>query len=226
MMQRRLTFLALLVICAPAFSQLRWREGTDYQVISDIQRVGAPADRIEVTEVFSYGCPYCYRARQDVAKLAASLPADAVMTYVPASFIPSENWPMFQRAFYTAQHFGVAKATHEAMFSAVWETGEIPQVDLATGRLRHPLPTIDSAAKFYARLTSVTEAEFLKVAKSPGINDEMKRADALIEHWGVHGTPQLVVNGHYRVSNEVPFAQQAQIVQFLISLERARLPKK
>jgi thiol:disulfide interchange protein DsbA len=225
MLQRRLIVLSLLFIAAPALAQLRWREGVEYQLIANPQRAGAPADKIEVAEVFSYGCPYCYRARGDMAELAAQLPADAAMTYVHASFRPDEGWLMFQRAYYAARELGVADATHEAMFKAIWETGEIPLVDLATGRLRRPLPTISDAAKFYAAHTSVKAGDFLKAAGSADVNAAMERADALIKLWRVSGTPCLVVNGRYLVSNDVPFSEQVQIVKFLVGRERSRLKK-
>ena len=94
-------------------------------------------------------------------------------------------------------------------------------MDPATGRLHKPLPTIEDAARFYARVSSVKAADFLKVAKSPEIDAAMRRADELVKLWRVPGTPALVVNGHYLVSNDLPFAEQAQIVQFLVSRERA-----
>ena len=225
MLKRRLLILALLIVSAPALAQLRWREGVHYQVIASPERAGAPAGKIEVAEVFSYACPYCYRAMGEMAGLAAQLPSDAAMTHLHASFRPDEAWPMFQRAYYAARKLGIADATHEAVFKAVWETGEIPLVDIAAGRYRQPLPTIDSAAKFYARSSSLKEADFLKVANSAEISAEMARADALIRKWRVSGTPCLVVNGRYLVSNDVPFNEQAQIVKYLVGLERNRLKK-
>ena len=225
MPQRRLILLALLFIATPALAQMRWREGVEYTPIASPQRADAPADKIEVAEVFSYACPFCYRARGDMAKLAASLPADAAMTYVHASFRPDEAWPMFQRAWYAARKLGIADATHEAMFKAIWETAEIPLMDPASGKPRKPLPAIDSAAKFYAAHSKVKAADFLKVANSAEISAAMAMADALIKQWHVSGTPCLVVNGRYLVSNDVPFAEQAQIVNFLVGLERKRLKK-
>jgi thiol:disulfide interchange protein DsbA len=227
MLHRRLLVLALLLIGTPALAQLRWREGVHYTAIpeSAAARVGKQADKIEVIEVFSYGCTYCYKAKDDIRKLAASLPADAVMEYVHASFLPTEAWPMFQRAYYTARKLGIDQATHEEMFRAVWETGEIPLVDIATGRLRRPAPTIEDAAKFYARVAKVTAAQFLTVARSSEIEQAMQDADILVKQWRIPGTPSLVVNGRYLVANNVPHDVQAQIANFLVSLERTRLKK-
>ncbi len=219
---RHLLSVTLLVIGASAQAQLLWQKGVHYEELPNVQRADTPADKIEVVEVFSYGCPFCDKAREDVAKLAAALPADAAMNYVHASFVPAEGWPMFQRAYYTARQLGIAQSLHESMFDAVWRTGEVPLMDKTTGKVRRPLPTIEEAAKFYARLSSVKVADFLKTAASPEVDAAVRRADELIKLWRVPGTPALVVNGRYLVSNDLPFAQQARIVQYLISLERTR----
>ncbi len=227
MLHRRLMVLALLVICTPALAQVRWREGVQYQVLPNAPRASASSDKIEVAEAFSYACPHCYRAKGDMAKLAASLPADATMVYVHASFIPSEAWPMFQRAYYTALKLGIAEATHDGVFRAVHETFEIPLIDPATQRTRRPLPTIEDAAKYYARVTAVKQADFLKVANSFEIDTAMRRADDLIKQWKVPGTPALVVNGRYLLNDDgMSLAEVTQLVQYLISLERTRLQKK
>lgn len=220
MLRRCLAALALVFIAAPSMAQLIWHEGTEYKVIAEPQRADAPNGKIEVAEVFSYGCPYCYSAQGNMEKLAAQLPEDAAMTYVHAAFRSDEAWPMFQRAFYAARKLGIAEANHKAMFAAIWETAEIPLIDTRTSTLKRPPPTIEHAAKFYARVSKVSEAEFLKVANSPEIDTEMRRADELIKTWRVPGTPSLVVNGRYLVSNDLPFTQQINLVKYLVGLER------
>jgi hypothetical protein len=76
--------------------------GTDYFLIDPPQRSGVDG-KIEVTEAFSYGCPACNFAYPYLEKIRKNLPPNAVMTYVPASFKPNEDWPMFQRAYLAAQ---------------------------------------------------------------------------------------------------------------------------
>src|SRR6185369_4503478 len=95
-------------------------EGTDYFLIDPPQRSGVDG-KIEVTEAFSYGCPACNFAYPYFEKIRKGLPANAVMTYVPASFKPNEDWPMFQRAYLAAQALGIADKAHTAMFDAIWK---------------------------------------------------------------------------------------------------------
>lgn len=217
--------LSLLLLPMAAQAQLRWQEGQHFKTLPQPVPSSAPAGKIEVTEIFSYGCIYCFRAKDPTRELAAGLPADAVLTYVHAAFNPGEAWPMFQRAFYTAQALGIAAATHEQMFVSIWETGEFPLRDPKTGGIRRPLPGIEDAAAFYQKYAGVNAASFLELAKSKQIDDAMKRADMLVEAYRVSGTPSLVVNGRYLVMNENlgNWAELRQMVNFLIAQERRRL---
>jgi len=222
-----LTALLLAALAAPqaALAQLRWVEGRHYITLPPNAAYTPPAGKIEVTEVFSYGCIACNQAYKPINKIKAALPADAVMNYVPASFIPAEAWPMFQQAYLTAKALGIAESTHEMMFVAVWDTSEIPLVDRAAGRILQPLPTIEVAARFYSRHTPVKEAAFLEKARSFEIAQQMKRADELVKVWRIPSTPSLVINGRYLINNEAAGSWDGvqQLVLFLVSQERARL---
>jgi len=223
-MLARVLLLIVLAIPLPALAQLRWTEGRNYTVLS-----GQPAEsrpgKIEVAEVFSYGCIHCYRAKDIIGQLQAALPADAYMSYVHASFMPAESWPMFQRAWYTAQAMGIGTASHKAMFEAVWETHELGLPGSTPGSTRKSLPTIEEAARFYARVARVKEADFLRVARSAGVEAQMKRADALIKAWRIPGTPALVVNGRYLINNDSlgNWGEIRDLVLYLIGQERRRM---
>jgi thiol:disulfide interchange protein DsbA len=222
---RRLLLIALL---APACASAQWRyqEGTHYTTISPAISTGmAPAGRIEVTEVFSYGCPFCFQALPEIRKLKESLPSDAVLNYVHASFVPSEAWPMFQRAYYTARALKIDEATHDAFFDSIWKTGEFPLMDPQSGRVRRPLPTIQDAAAWYAKYSKVTAGQFLARANSPEIEAQMRAADTYIKGGKVPSTPAIVVNGRYLVNSAAAGSWDGvrQVVNFLVAQERARL---
>jgi thiol:disulfide interchange protein DsbA len=220
-----ISVFATLFISQGALAQLRWVEGTHYTAITPPTSYEAPPGKIEVTEVFSYGCPACNGALAGMNKLKTLLPSDAVMNYVHASFIPTEGWPMLQQAYITAKALGISESTHDMMFTAIWKTGEIPLADLATGRIKQPLPTIEDAARFYSRHTAVKEAQFLEMAKSFGVATQIKRADELVKAWKIPSTPSLVVNGRYLVNMQAAgtWDNVAELVNFLVSQERQRL---
>jgi protein dithiol oxidoreductase (disulfide-forming) len=223
----RVLLLIALALPLPALAQLRWVEGRHFTTLPGGVPAEARTGKIEVAEVFSYGCIHCFRSKEEIAKLQAALPADAYMSFVHAAFQPAEAWPMYQRAWYTAQAMGIGLANHERMFDAVWTTGEVALIDPKTGLVRRPLPTIEEAARFYARAAGVKAADFLKIANSAEINAQMKHADALIQAWRIPGTPSLVVNGRYLVINNSVsnWNDIRTIVLFLVGTERQRLAR-
>lgn len=210
------TMLAGTALAADAPSP--WEAGQQYFVIDPPQR-GESDGKIEVTEVFSYGCPACNFAHTYIDEIRKKLPPNAVMTFVPASFKPAEDWPMFQRAYLTAQVLGVADKAHDAMFDAVWKPDGPLAIMNADGRtIKQALPSIEDAAKFYAQY-GVKPDVFVATANSFAINTKMKQADAYVRDTGTDSTPTIIVGGKYRltyVSAGSDWKLMEQLIHFLI----------
>ncbi|MGB5132813.1 MAG: thiol:disulfide interchange protein DsbA/DsbL [Steroidobacteraceae bacterium] len=201
-----------------------WTEGVHYERLAPEQHTSVPAGKIEVLEVFSYGCIACNRFQPVLEKLTLSLPPDAQMAFLPASFNASEDWPMFQRSYFAAEALGIAERTHQAMYDAIWKTGELATSDPATHRLKNPQPSLEDAARFYARFAGVKPEEFLSTAKSFSVDLKMKVADQQIAAMSVEITPSIIVNGKYRVRMEsMRTAEEViELVNYLVARERAR----
>jgi thiol:disulfide interchange protein DsbA len=208
---------------APFVDNGKWVEGKTYFLIDPAQPTSHPG-KVEVTEVFSYACPACNSFHTTMDQLVKNLPSNAVVTYLPASFRPDENWPLFQRAFYAAQALGVADKTYDAMFDAAWKTGELATYDLEAGKPKphEAWPTIDDVAKFYAKY-GIDPKQFVGVANSFSINTQMKQADDKLKAYAVDSTPTIVVNGKYRLTPKDAGGgpQTIEEVQWLVSKEAA-----
>lgn len=127
---------------------------------------------------------------------------------------------MFQRAYLAAQALGIAERTHQAMYDAVWKTGELGIIASGSNRLKDPLPSIADAARFYARVGGVDAQKFLAMANSFSIDGKMRAADAQIMAMHVDATPTLIVNGKYRViRNELSNDQVLDLVKYLVAKE-------
>jgi thiol:disulfide interchange protein DsbA len=177
-----------------------WVEGRDYFPIVPAQHTNVPPGKIEVTEVFSYACPYCAAFNPFVQQLRRSLPPNAQLVFVPASFNAAEDWPMFQRAACTAQSLRIFDKAHDAMFDAVWKTGELAISDPQSHRVKSPLPTIEDAARFYNRTTGIAIDKFVAASQSFSVDVKMRADDGLVVAYHVDGTPTLIVQGKYRIS--------------------------
>lgn len=225
--------LGLLAFAGAALAQTapqKWVEGKNYFAIQNPQPTGQP-DKVVVTEVFSFGCPACNQFQPFINKLRAELPAGAVLRFLPAAFIPTEDWPVLQRAYFTAKALGVDTPTsHDAMFKAIWgPNGPLATYDMATQRPKSmaDMPKIEDVAKFYAQYGAKPDT-FVATANSFAINLEMKRADKQIVTWGIDSTPTLVINGKWRLTPvSANGAQEAiDLTLFLVNKELAAAEAK
>ena len=132
-----------------------------------------------------------------IKKLKAKLPANAVMTYMPASWKTAEQWPLFQRAYFTAEALGIAEKAHEDMFPAIWSDG--PLAVVSNGKIKDPAPTLEDVARFYEKY-GVKAADFVATASSFAISTKMKKADAYIKATLTGSSPTVIVNGKYRLN--------------------------
>ena len=213
--------LALLGASAGVHADSRWVAGQHYFLINPAQPTGLPAGKVQVIEIFSYACPGCNRFYPVADRLRASLPPYAVMEYLPASFRPDEDWPMFQRAYVTAQQLGIDERTHDAMFDAVWKSGELAVFDPATQHARHPPPSIADAARFYGKAAGVKPETFLATAGSFGVDVKVREDDERIRNYGIGETPSIVVNGKYRLNpvSAGGYEETIELVRWLVARE-------
>ncbi len=210
--------LPVAAVAAPA-----WTEGVHYERLVPEQHTNVPAGKVEVLEVFSYACIACNRFQPVLEQLKQSLPLNAQMAFLPASFNPGEDWPMFQRSYFAAKALGVAERTHQAMYDAIWKTGELAISDPVTRRLKNPMPSLEDAARFYASAAGVKPETFLATANSFSVGLKMQVADQLIVAMKVDSTPSIIVKGKYRLRMESLRSADEVIglVNYLVAKESA-----
>jgi len=224
---RRLSFAllsaALLTLGGASASAQTFEAGKHYDVLKKPQRTNVQAGKVEVMEVFSYGCPACNNFRPFMKKLKTQLPANAQMAYLPAAWNKGENWPLFQRAFLTAQSLGIADKAHDAMFDAIWTTGELAVVEADGRTLKKNLPTIEDTARLYQRVAGVKAADFVAASKSFGVDLKIRQADRQISEMQIPSTPTFVINGKYRINSDSVRSgdELMALIKFLIAKESA-----
>lgn len=192
--------LAAIATATAATAETTWKEGENYFLIEPAQATSAPAGKVEVVEVFSYGCPACNKFYPTVDKLRATLPKNVAWRYLPASWHVEEDWKVFQRAFFAADSLGIVDRTHAKIFDAIWKTGELATMDLTTSQIKSPLPSLADVAQYYEKIAKLKPGSFLEAAHSFSVDARMREADSQIRAYQVDGTPSLVVNGKYRIT--------------------------
>jgi len=227
MRQFMITTFLLLAGAAGSAQAQGFIENKDYYPVVPAQHTNVDPGKIEVLEVFSYGCPFCSQLNPFMREYRRTLPPNVQLLYLPASFNPAEDWPMFQRAAITAQVLGIFDKTHDAVFDSVWNGGELAILDPATKGIRSRLPTIEDAARFYARVGGVPAAEFLEVAHGFAVDTRIRAAENLILAYHVDSTPTIIVNGKYRITGVSAgnLERMIAVTRWLVAQETAAAAK-
>lgn len=180
--------------------------GVDYVEIPNGQPFQPGSNKIEVVEVFGYTCPACAGFEPLVTAWAAKLPEDVQFTPLAAPF--GGYWDPFAKAFYAAQANGLLAQSHDAMFNAIHLERSLP-----------PDAKEDRIAQFYSRF-GADPKQFANTMASFSVKAKMGRALKFMQRSGVESTPNLVVDGKYRITGK-SWEQNLSIAEHLIAAERA-----
>lgn len=181
-----------------------WQQGTHYKVVDNPVRT-EQADKIEVAEVFWYGCPHCYTFKPLAEEYEANAPDYVNYVRLPAAL--GKSWEPHAYAFYALQAMDELDKVHDALFKALVVE-------------RQSLNTPEELAKFVVE-HGVDADEFLKNYKSFGVNARVQQAQSKIRGARVTGTPTMLVNGKYLVSASTAGSPEAaiQVIDYLVARE-------
>jgi thiol:disulfide interchange protein DsbA len=202
---RLLTLLGGLLLTSACTAQssastsVPYTEGVQYVTLPAPNQRYSTEGKVEVVEVFSYGCIHCAHFAPIAEQLRKELPKGAVFKLMPAPF--SAEWLPFARAYYAAKQLGVVDRTHLELFTEKFGQN-------------YPINTMDELADFYAR-QGVNRADFLRIANSDEVTAKMKNDLALIQKWQVDGTPSLVIDGKYKVTGAKDADELAAVALWL-----------
>jgi protein dithiol oxidoreductase (disulfide-forming) len=157
-------------------------EGQNYAQLATPEPT-ASGKKIEVLEVFSYGCIHCFEFEPAMREWRKHLPKDVQLQLMPATF--NINFAMYARGYYAAEALGVAMKLHDQVWDAIW----VKKLEV---------PDINALANLYLRL-GVDHDKFLVAAKSPEVEVALTNAGQKSERMKLGATPTLYVDGKYQV---------------------------
>ncbi len=167
----------------PAGQQTNWqyKEGDYYTVLTSAQGGSSPAGKIEVAEVFWYGCGHCYNLEPVIADWEKRLPSDVNLVRIPVMWNPTNE--IHARIFYTAEALGKRAQISPAVFKAI-------HID------NKPMTDEQEIQKLFAEF-GVSADTFSKTFRSFAVESQLRRAKDLTMKYHVKGVPLLVVDGKY-----------------------------
>ena len=195
-------FFLLFFSCAQAEEFVA---GRHYEIL-DSPSVTRDPSKVEVVEVFWFGCNHCYALESNILTWKKTLPKDVDFWKSHATWNPTLK--IHARLFYSAKALGIEDKIIPAAFTAIQREGRF-----LTG---------SSELEYFFRGFGVDKEKYLSVSNSFGVNNAVKQADKRMRQWSITGVPTLIVNGKYKVSGtrEVGTDKLLDVVDFLIEKEK------
>lgn len=200
-----LLVLLWLPLSLLAAQNAEFQEGTHYRRL-DTPVSTSTVDKIEVVELFWYGCPHCYSLESVIDRwLEEDKPENAEFVRIPA--VLNRNWELGARAFYTAKELGVLDKIHSPLMNAIHAEGR-------------PMRNEADLAEFFTE-QGVDKEAFHKAYNSFAVETKLRRAQQLVRSYGVHSVPSFVINGQYVVNTSMAGSQERlfEIINYLIQRE-------
>ncbi len=155
-----------------------------YKLIIPAQPTQSAEGKIEVVEVFWYGCPHCYDFEPYVENWLKDLPEDVEFRRMPGIF--NKSWIAHAKAYFTAEKLGVLDKIHGSLFGALH-------------RERKRIYTEDELKDFFIS-KGIDGDEFTRVFNSSEIETKFKQAFVMGQRYKITGVPAVIVNGKYMTS--------------------------
>ena len=206
-MFRYLITYLLFALCAVAYAEGDFTAGQHYEVITPAQATST-GEKIEVIELFWYGCPHCYTFEPHIKNWLGSKADYVEFVRMPAVF--SDNWLIHARAFYAAEQLGVLDAIHTPLFEALHLK-------------KRKLFTENALAAFFVEF-GTTEEAFRQAYNSFDVDTKTRQAVAATRSYGITGVPAVIVNGKYRSSARSvgSYKKLLKLVDYLADKENTR----
>jgi thiol:disulfide interchange protein DsbA len=188
----------------------QYQEGQHYKTLAN-PVMPRNASKVEVVEVFWYGCGHCNQFEPTVQAWKKSIQSDVDFYQLPAQF--SRQWKVHAELFYLTHALKVNDKVHQAIFNQIHEK-------------RNSLLNKDDQKTFLAGF-GVSAADFDKHDDSFGVRRQLKMADQMVRNYAISGVPAIIVNGKYMVNATTAGGMDKifGVVNHLIEQERKTIKK-
>jgi len=165
-------------------------------------------DKIEVRELFWYGCPHCNRLEPVILNWLKTKPENSEFVPMPAVF--SQRWLFHAKAFYTLKALGIEEKAHPMVFESIHHK-------------RRPINNLKQLSKFIKANFDIDSDKVEKAFQSFTVDSNMRAANAYSLKSGANGVPTVIVDGKFRtnVSSAGGNKQLFDVVDQLIILAQS-----
>lgn len=209
MKNRVLAFVMALLLPLAALAvdpTEEFSEGFQYQRINPGEPTNVAPGKVEVVEMFWYGCGHCYAFEPHLHEWLKRKPANVEFVRIPAIF-NSKVWRLHAQAYYTAELLGLTDKIHGPLLEAIHKE-------------KKKLESEEALADFFAGY-GVDKKTFKDTMSSFAVQVKVNRAERLTQRYGLTGVPTIIVAGKYRTEGSLAGSYQGMlnVVNYLAAEE-------
>ncbi|MEX2123687.1 MAG: thiol:disulfide interchange protein DsbA/DsbL [Woeseia sp.] len=199
---------------APPAGDWKFTEGRHFHRLVPTQPTVGGSDKIEVAEIFWYGCNHCLDFEPHINRWAENKPLNVRFVRIPAMWNPLVK--LHGQLYYTEEvlvkneKIEDPKAFHAAVFNEYHRRGN---------RL-----TSEAAIQALFERLGVSAEDFQTTWKSFEVAQKMRVAEDLARRYSISGVPAVVVNGKYRTGGAEAggYPELLEVIDELVARETAR----
>jgi thiol:disulfide interchange protein DsbA len=190
----------------------KWQAGRNYAVINPPQPTNVGPGKVEVLEVFWYGCGHCYELDPYLESWKKNKPAGIEFVRVPVIWGPGHK--LHAKLFYTLQVLGKLESHHTKVFDTIHRGGNLllGNDDASTLKLQ----------RAWAEANGINGADFEREWNGFAVSTAVQRAEQITKRYRVAGVPIMFVDGKYQ-TDVGGAGGQSQLLTLLNDLAAAEL---
>jgi thiol:disulfide interchange protein DsbA len=193
----------------------RWQEGRHYRRVSPAIPTNVAPGKVEVIEIFWYGCSHCYTLDPFLERWKKDgKPAHVELVRVPVTW--NAGAKLHARLFYTLQALKQDERLHTKVFDTIFRTGN--------GLLGRDEASTLEVMVDWAKQNGIQEKAFRDAWNSMWVSTKLRQAEDIVRRYRAEGTPFMAINGRY--STDVSMAggtqQMLSLINDLANAEKAR----
>ena len=209
---KKLIFIILIMISSLVFA-VQPEPGVNFKTTKESIPTKSK-DKIEVVELFWYGCVHCFNMDPYLDKWADDLPKDVTFKRIPA--IPRKDWVASAKAYYALESLGLVNKLHEKLFDAIHKEKLFKHNDT-------------KALINWITLNGKLDKKDVEAAfNSFSMKSKLSRSFKIFKTAGATGVPTMIIDGKYFTSSTMAGGEQnaIDIMNFIIKNVRKDKAKK
>lgn len=181
----------------------------EFKILKPARSTQNPA-KIEVVEMFSYGCPHCFDLESSLLDWKKNQAKNNVeFKRIPAVFRP--EWEPLAKIYYTLEALNLVEKYHGDVFNAI----QVENLNL----------TDESVLADWIKKKGIPVQKFMDTYKSFGVKSKLEYSKRQTKSYEITGVPSLIVNGKYVTSGGMAtnFNRMFEIVDNLVKKEQSSI---